>query len=416
MAGTALNSGFLRHLTSVATAASYGPDDIEHVVLFMQENRSFDHYFWDRPGLQSPLTTFSLGSQTWTPFDRECLGDVPHDWDTMHANDAKWRAGHPAGPRTFLYTPRENITLYSALADHYTLCDNMHCSILGPTHPNRLYSVAGTSAGQTTNDPLIVRGTPTILDLLNAGGVDWKVYNLAADLGLTPGPDQLNPFIYFEQHLTDPVTLAKIALPFEAYLVDLAAGTLPTVSIVMSEILFSEHPATPVEYGQLATWSVLRPLLRSSFWPKSLFVLYYDESGGFFDHVFPPAVDDDRPEFRKLGPRVPCLVVSPFAAGGRVAHERFEHASVLRYLRERFSLPGGPLSARDTNATSIGAVLDFDNPRFDVPPLPDVTLSARTLAECAGDAPQWVPNQAGFESPLPSLWDATGLDPKAIPL
>jgi phospholipase C len=409
-AGLALSSGALRRLTSVATANTYGPDSIEHVVIFMQENRSFDHYFWDRAGVNGLPPGFSLEGHPWYAFGRECLGDVPHDWDAMHANDAAWRDSRYTGARTLAYAPKEQIPLYRSLADHYTLCDDFYCSVLGPTHPNRLYSVAGTSLGQKDNDANEMVHD-TILDRLEDGGVPWKVYNLNADAGVTPGPEQLNVFVYFPQHRTDP----RVVLPFETYLADIEAGTLPAVSFVMSEILFSEHPAAPLEWGQYATWQVLRPLMRSAYWPKSLFVLYYDESGGFFDHAPPPAAPDDDPEFRSFGPRVPALLVSPFAAGGRVAQQQLDHTSVLRYLEDRFALPGGPLSERDATTASVGDALDYESPVFDLPPVADVTLTARTLAECAGDAPQWGPQQAG-RAGYPSLWEATGLDPQAIPI
>jgi phospholipase C len=391
------NSLITRALANPPQCGSLG--DIQHVVILIQENRSFDHYFGSYRGVTgfadpsalplndgSGLTVFAqpgypggyAGGHLY-PFHLdsysggECTNDINHSWGPQHnywdggRMDA-FVSGHLAvdgagnGPLTMGYYTRADLSFYYALADAFTICDHYFCSVIGPTDPNRLYTFsawldpAGTQGGPilSTSSTRIERfGTltwTTMPEQLQAAGVSWKVY------GDPDGNYGDNVLPYFKQYQTNAVLAAGALTPTYpgTFQSDVAAATLPQVSWVLAPLISSEHPPAPEEYGEVVAANVLNTLVSNpSVWSKTALFITYDENGGFFDHVPPPIPPaGSGGEYLTVNPlpsdasgiagpiglgfRVPLLVVSPFSRGGFVCSQTFDHTSLLRFLETRF--------------------------------------------------------------------------------
>jgi phospholipase C len=288
--------------------------------------------------------------------------------------------------------------------------------VIGPTDPNRLYTMsayldpAGTQGGPilSTSTTRVERyGTlswTTMPEQLQARGVSWKVY------GSADGNYGDNVLPYFKQFQTNPTLAANGLTPsfpgtFQA---DVAAGTLPAVSWVLAPLIASEHPPAPEEYGEVVSAQVLNTLVSSpSVWAKTALFITYDENGGFFDHVPPPvAPAGTAGEYLTANPlpsdasgvagpiglgfRVPMLVVSPFARGGLVCRDTFDHTSLLRFLETRFGAEVPNLSAWRRQATGdLTSAFNFVKVDASVPslPQPSATDSRITTSSCAAGAP-----------------------------
>jgi len=264
--------------------------------------------------------------------------------------------------------------------------------VLGPTYPNRFYLLTATSFGHVRNDtPPSTYRQRTIFDALDEQHVSWKIYY--SDLPFT--------FIF---HLNHPGNRVH----FSQFLADAAAGTLPQVAFI--DPAFStnrgetdEHPPSNIQAGQQFVAGVVEALLQSPNWPSAALFLTYDEHGGFYDHVPPPAAclpDDIAPmvdpsdpattfpaQFDRYGFRVPFVLVSPFAKPRFVSHRTYDHTSILRFIETRFDLPA--LTARDANADPMLDLFDFAAPPLLAPPpLPPATVEAARQHQCAVDFPQ----------------------------
>ncbi|QUR69812.1 phospholipase [Mycobacterium spongiae] len=325
--------------------------DIEHIVLFLMENRSFDHYFGtlsDTDGFDTASPLFSQAG--WNPetqaldpagitmpyrfdttrgpfIDGECLSDPDHSWEAMHdswnggAND-NWlpaQVGHspvvpPNGnvPVTMGYLTRKDIPIHYLLADTFTVCDRYFSSVLGPTLPNRLYWLSanlgfdGTQGGpQLTSPPTNPIGQfswTTMPENLSAAGVSWKLYR---NKSLGPIVNQYLNYTYddimsyFQQARNPRSDLARFGLsptyPFQ-FAADVKANRLPQVSWVVPNTPQSEHPAFPPAIGAVSIVNLLRILLSNpAVWEKTALIVAYDENGGFFDHVVPPTAPPGTP-------------------------------------------------------------------------------------------------------------------------
>jgi phospholipase C len=314
------------------------------------------------------------------------------------------------------YYRRQDLPFYYALADAFTLCDNYHCSVLGPTHPNRLMSLSGTMdpAGHaggpvlttTELNPAVVGSVhwDTMPEVLEDAGVSWKVYN-------PEGPEYTEPYFqkygifnvailpYFKQYQNPSSTLyQKAFLPqyptdFQA---DITSGTLPAVSWIVPPIGYDEHPSSPPALGEWFTSQVLAALVSNpEVWSKTVLFHMYDENDGFFDHVPPPvAPHGTAGEYVTVSPlprdandiagpvgmgfRVPMLVLSPFSRGGHVASEVFDHTSQLRFLEERFGVRAPNISAwRRRVAGDLTSTLHPRTGDASVPTLPSTSQDQR---------------------------------------
>jgi phospholipase C len=236
---------------------------------------------------------------------------------------------------------------------------------------------------------------------LSAAGVSWKVYNDPTALL------ELSPFPYFAQYWgpsANPELVAGGIVPtypvsFEA---DVLAGTLPSVSWIMSPLAECEHPAAPPEYGEYRSSQVLSTLVSNpDVWAKTVLFITYDENGGFFDHVPPPtAPSGTAGEYLTASPlpsaasgitgpiglgfRVPCLVVSPFSSGGWYCPDTFDHTSLLRFIETRFGVEVPNLTSWRRSVTGdLTTALPLFTPQLAVPALPATSLGETSVAEQA---------------------------------
>jgi phospholipase C len=365
----------------------------------------------------------------------ECTNDISHEWIVQHQS---WNGGAmdrfvsahvdpkvngPAnGPLTMGYYTSEDIGYYYALAAAFTLCDGFHCSVIGPTDPNRLYTMTGTiDPDGHHGGPLLetLVGTrlqntgkfswQTMPEVLQSHGVSWKIYQ-TPDAAL----DNILPyFAAYTTHVTDPGLPLKGLLPVFPlqFLTDVALGTLPQVSWVLAPVVQSEHPGAPPAYGEVAVSQVLNALLsKPALWEKTALLVTYDENGGFFDHVPPPTAPSGTPgewltvpvgQVSKsggiagpigLGFRVPMMVISPFSKGGFVSSDTFDHTSVLRFIARRFGVPlpttDGQPNISDWRMNAVGdltsafnfAATDPSRPGLPAPPS---LVDPNILRQCA---------------------------------
>jgi phospholipase C len=486
--GAGLRSSEGRLIEAALAGSSSGSlADVEHVVLLMQENRSFDHYFGTMAGVRgfgdttsyssypggpatdpcsvfrqtmkgtsvtgTPAPPFALadGETSLWPFELvtkpptvagQTTNDITHDWGPQHgawnngamdhfvvehlANDptaklqlSSAQGGLAPGPSSVptgittmgYYRQRDTLAFYRALADAFTVCDGYHCSLLGPTDPNRLMWMSGSfgAHSEDVGGPVLTTyspsgqqlyGTldwPTMPELLTEAGVSWKVYQDPVSKVL------FNDLLYFKNFFK-PSTTADAqnaangldpVFPSD-FASDVATGTLPQVSWILPQAQSCEHPATPPEYGEWLVSQIIQMLLvNPEVWEHTVFVIIYDENGGFFDHVSPPApgpmvtsvgnipsqasslyangvptywqgfptsasplhltdgeyVTAANPTNAAGGPpgdwggvlgpgglgfRTPALVVSPFSAGGWVCSDVFDHVSTLKLVESLF--------------------------------------------------------------------------------
>ena len=433
-------------IEAAATAQSAGASlsDVEHIVILMQENRSFDHYFGTLSGVRGfsdpaalPGVFDQYGFQPGTgvdatgylqPFnllidppaeDGSDTNDISHGWTTQHQS---WNNGamdsfitaHLAadgatnGPVTMGYFTRSELSFYHALADAFTICDGYHCSVLGPTDPNRLMAMsawidpAGVAGGPvitTASDRLAMTGKltwKTMPEALLEAGVSWKVYNDPT------GILGLGVLSYFKNY-TDVLSLTGLELISRGltptypgnFASDVANGTLPSVSWIVPPLAECEHPAAPPEWGEYLVQQILNTLVSNpDVWAKTVFLVVYDENGGFFDHVPPAAAPAGTAgEYLTgtlpssaggidgpigLGFRTPCLVISPFSAGGYKYSGVLDHTSALRFIETRFGVAVPNLSAwrRSVTGDFTGALALSNPPVTTVPTLPSTSIGS----------------------------------------
>ncbi len=349
------------------TARKGDLSQIAHVVIFMQENRSFDHYFGTLSGVRGfadrhPLSLAaggsvfaqpSKGSRVWPyRFDSamtsgQCVPDVNHDWFTgLEARDDGRMDGWivAKGLNALGYYRRQDIPFHHALADAFTLCDHAFCSVNTATDPNRLYlwtgtcDAAGKFEGPAINNDTKPRYTwMTYPERLEAAGISWRVYQEEDNF-------DDNALAWFARFQDAPVgsPLYENGMkrrPRQAFLDDVAQDKLPTVSWLIAPKDLSEHANAAPNKGADLTRTFLDAFAKHpAVWEKTVFIYTMDENGGFFDHVVPPtAPAGTQGEYALdmpvgLGARIPTIVISPFSTGGAVCSEVFDHTSILRLL------------------------------------------------------------------------------------
>ena len=363
-------------------------------VYMMMENRTYDHYFGARSmleGLPGNGLTASMSNPdsngvavpVYEPdINSECVQDPDHSWDGSRvqwnngANDGfvkQQQVQYPGSPghEPMQYQTRTKLPVSWALADAYTTCDRWHASLMGPTIPNRAYFLVGSSAGYKSNSDIINNVTslpvPSIFNRLTDAGVDWVYYYglvSIVDAILANGPYALD--------LGPKDGTGKTRL-FQYFLRDAKAGKLPP--FVLIDPLFGpggndDHPPHHPIDGQELIATVYQALATSPQWKHVvMFVVTYDEHGGFFDHVSPPKMADDTATvwanmgrdvsgFDQSGFRVPALVCGPYVKPGYVSSVLYDHTSPLMTLANAFGFE--PLTARMAAATDLSDVLDMD--------------------------------------------------------
>jgi phospholipase C len=364
---------------------------IEHIVVAMMENRSFDHYLGalsSDASYASSTTVDGLEGTEQNPapdgtsvpvfklatFTAE---DPPHEWDEAHAqfnggkNDGFVKAHAGDFQKEVMgYYDRSQIPLYYWFADNFAVCDHWFSSVMGPTWPNRFYLHATTSKGKKNNTP-IFNGPKRIWDALKDKNVSAKNYAAGITtwvLGGFPGTLFDNP----SAKLKDFFAAAK-------------NGTLPAFSIIDPDFSASDdHPAHDILRGQAFVASIYKALADSPAWSKTLLIVTYDENGGFFDHVPPPKTIDDNPEFTQLGFRVPAFVIGPTVKKGYVCKTQLEHVSVAATAKTRWDIAS--LSKRMDATNDVTDCIDpakVNAPAAPPPGMPQIAMSM-TLALSQG--------------------------------
>ena len=397
---------------TLATDAVRGDQmPIDHILLVMQENRSFDHLFSGLAdaGARAAAPDASNPDGQGNPVVRfhqtdYCFADTEHSWSAEHLewdegkNDGFVVANGAGGARAMGYYDATDLPYYDALARSFATSDMHFCSLLGPTWPNRMYYFAATSWGRIrnrlppVNDPHGHRYRD-LFQALTKAGVSWKVYSQGV-----PSPIiLLQSYVDYEDHFVS----------FDDYLADVAANTLPQVAWVEADFVHDvgqddDHPPNDIQKGQAYLEEVLKPLMASPAWARSVLFLTYDENGGLYDSVPPPTAcppDDLPPDleqgdpdagFDRYGFRVPLIAISPYAKPGYISHEVSDHTSIVRFVEARFDLPA--LTARDANADALLDLFDFAHPQ-PAPQLPEVVVDPTQLEQCLARFP---PQDGGF--------------------
>ncbi len=345
----------------------------------MMENRSFDHYFGWVPGADAKqgglVYTDKQGASQATfplaPSYQNCdLADPDHSYGggrLQFADGAAdgWLRAKTSDRFPIGFYDQRDLSFFGQAVPEWTIFDRYFCSILAPTYPNRFYMHAGQT-DRLENDELPLLTLPTIWDRLAAAGVSGTYY-------FSDGPIT---GLWGLKHLG----ISKLVSQFYD---DAAAGTLPSVAYIDPRFISpskgtsgDDHPLADIRNGQAFLNRIYEALITSPNWKDTVFVVTYDEWGGFFDHVPPPlapltALDPQIGNDGRLGFRVPTMLASPLARRGFVAHAQYDHTSVLKMIEWRFALE--PLTVRDATANNLAQALDFRRPKrrdakhFDVP-------------------------------------------------
>jgi phospholipase C len=409
---------------------------VDTVVVLMMENRSFDHYFgflatdehYLDEGRRLHGNDFAINGRTDVVYtdefgekhqtrhvrdlgnepnlSRGCLHKDPgHGWGPSHIQRDKGFLASGAGTDTFAisYYTGDLIPVQANLARRFTVMDSYHSAVLGPTWINRPYLYAATSEGRTRPPKPLDTGVykaPTIIDRLASAGVSTVEYFI-----------NISPALLWGNRMLPHVRST------DQYFLDVSRGQLPQVSFLTPGMgvpfRTDDHPQGDIGIGQRFIHAVFSAFVRSPQWQRGMFVLTYDEHGGFYDHVKPPVVEDDhvtgrdRTNLGQLGFRVPTVLASPYAPRNYVDHNLYDHTSIMRFLEWRFlgAPPQGPgksgdqwfLTKRDRHTNNFGASLRSGDPDpevdLDAPlaAIPQATVDcdhARRLSETGMDDSQ----------------------------
>jgi phospholipase C len=420
-------------------AATLGPSfpledaiPIDNIVWVTMENHSFDSYLGHLaeyakypPGTveEAPANASNVDStgtsQPWTHAAHPCTLDTDHEWAGTHqdidtgkmdgfakVNDGFDKSALPAtstdpslwsGARAMWWYDQSDLPFYYQLASTFAVADHYHCSVPGPTYPNRMFEFAATSFGETTNVFPDLTAYPfpdndaTVLDELEKRHTSWTLYSDGAPGAAT---------VYFASLKTR--WNRQVYSPFQQFIQDAAAGNLPQVSFVDPNLDSEtsngagtdEHPPGDIQSGELFVSQVVHAVTTSPQWGKIALFITHDENGGFYDHVAPPKAcapdgiapilgkgDTTTGGFDVYGVRVLLIVVSPYAKKAYVGHHVYDHTSITRFIEAKFKIPA--LTARDANAEPPTDLFDFSNPTFATPPpLTAPTVDPAGLSYC----------------------------------
>ncbi|MBV9000675.1 MAG: hypothetical protein JO304_16560 [Solirubrobacterales bacterium] len=415
---------------------------IDHIVVVMMENRSFDHMLGylslpaeqggqgraDVDGLRGPEQDFNMHAGQRYPIhhlDRTAFAGEAEDPD--HAGEAvdeqlsnggqgfvenfasysaaqaqKLGVPLPDPGLVMGYYDSDDLPVYDHLAAEYCVVDRWFSSVPGATWPNRLYAMAGQAAGKRDDEPVPIYALPTFVRYLDEANVDWRWYSFDPGTLRAADPEYRlshhDRFGYVDQRKLS-VDEEKIGRLVEkgSFLDDVAAGDLPSVSWidphfkdlrVLGPDSNDDHPPSDVIAGQDLILTVYHALsANAQTWPKTLLIITYDEHGGFYDHVVPPPAVDDHPDFQRHGVRVPALLVSPLVRRGSTSSSLlgadffFDHTSIIKTIFTRFCESDGQipaLTARTAASNHLGHLLTDGSPRAD---LPDHSPVARMLTD-----------------------------------
>jgi phospholipase C len=384
---------------------------IDHIVVVMQENHSYDNYFGmlgrgdgfprTRRGL-ARLANADASGKLVEPFPMpstcQLVGEPDQSWSASHVAYASGKNDGfvlASGPVAMGYWTPDDLPFYSSLARTFVLADRWFSSTLGKTFPNRRFLLAGTASGHIVNDLQFLPEPPngTILQLLSKHGISWRDYytNLPT-AGLFPSAVAGNGD-----------KLVRVDQFFD----DAARGALPAFCLVEPNFFTqSEENPQDIRQGEAFAARVINAAMHGPAWPKTLVIWCYDEHGGYYDHVPPPravppdsiapqlAATDPPGAYDRYGFRVPAVVVSPRARKHHVSHTIYDHTSILKLVETKWNLPA--LTARDAHANDLLDCLDLEgHPAFLHPPRLAAPALDASSAACAPITPESI---SGFSA------------------
>lgn len=374
--------------------AKVAAQHIKHIVFFVKENRTFDNYFGTYPGANGATTALdSKGETIPLQHGQDQIPDINHSssaairaydsgkmdqFDQLSSETTSFasRRDNPYANNSLTQMYQSDIPNYWLYAQNFVLGDNMFSSLMGPSFPNHLYTIAAQSGGSIDNPPppnanengwgcdvpnqqLTVKSSngtthlqdacfnfQTLADELDTKGDSWRYY---------APPASESGYIWSAFDAIKHIRYGKdwqYVVPTEQFKHDAASGTLPTVSWIVTPAWASEHPPASVCTGENWTVQMLNTLMRGPDWSSTAVFLTWDDFGGFYDHVAPEQVDS-----LGLGFRVPLLVISPYAKKGFIDHTPYEFSSMLRFSEDILGL--APLTKRDEGANDMFNAFDF---------------------------------------------------------
>jgi phospholipase C len=395
---------------------------IKHIIIIIQENRSFENFFAGYPHADAPM--WGLAAKKKVPLHAiTFIGpDIEHDW---HSSMREWDHGKMDGfnqlgdvqlwgkNAAYAYVERSLIVPYWTMAHEYVLADHMFPTEFGGSFTAHLTLIAGTdnlkpklaevdfpsarpddcdsppgTTSSTINDKRDedFYGGPypcfnefnTMAETLDAAKVSWKYYATRLLHGGLWEPFEAIKYVRYGRDWD-----RNIIVPQSRILTDPEQGLLASVTWVTPTAKDSDHPDKRSALGPSWVASVVNAIGESKYWKSSAIIVLWDDWGGWYDNAPPPQLD-----FRGLGLRVPCLIVSPYAKHGYVSHTQYEYGSILKFIEQAFNLPPlGPADDgyTDTRATSLDDSFDFlQRPRA-FKPLPSQVGRSHFLNESAAD-------------------------------
>lgn len=414
--------------TQAPAAAPQASNYIKHVVVIVQENRSFDNMFYGYPGANT-ATVAQLSNGSTMPLQSlplESAYDLGHgledfivDWNTGRMNGFDQDGGPlpncysakdgvpcpeavPANAE-FSYVEHSEIVPYFTMASQYTLADNFFTSQVDSSYDAHVFLVAarsrivnnpnalpwGCDAPSGTTVPLMMPNRtvgpgifpcyddPTLGSELDAKGIDWRFY--APSIGGNLG-EIWSSYDSFSQIRYGPDWSTKVVSPETTVLTDIQSGNLAPVTWVVPKFENSDHPASGIANGPSWVASIVNAIGNSQFWDSTAIIVYWDDWGGFYDHVPPPQLD-----VWGLGVRVPMMVISPYAKHGYVSHVQYESASVAKFIESIFGLP--TLGAADSRSTNLNDCFDFSQSPSVFVPVPQPVPTVKFINEKPSNMP-----------------------------
>ena len=356
---------------------------IQHIVMLMMENHSFDNLFGmlgrgdgftlDCNGLPTASNPYGDGRIQMAfemPTTCQLSGKPSQEWAASHQQYADGALDgfvqSASGPVAMGYWTGKSLPFTYALASTFPIGDRFFCSLLGQTDPNRRFLIAGTAAGMTDDSGVsdlsyLLPGNGTIFDTLGAYGITWRDYCANFPLGATA---ELYPY--------DDLANLVNKRTLDDFFSDAAAGTLPGFCIVDPNFSTqSQENPQDIVVGEQLLAQVVNAVGASPAWGNTLLIINYDEHGGYYDHVPPPAAlaPDLIPPlvqpgqelyegYQRYGFRVPSVMVSPYAKRNYVSHQVYDHTSILALIERKWNLPA--LTYRDANANDLTDFLDLE--------------------------------------------------------
>jgi phospholipase C len=401
--------------------------NIEHIVVLMMENHSYDNKLGmlgragadgfrlgvdGKPTATNPYANGNVQHAFAMPTTCQLLGKPSQTWRDSHTQFAGGRNSgfveSGSGPVAMGYWQEADQPFYYSVAREFPIADRYFCSVLGPTFPNRRYLISATSLGMISDAIPSFDAYPpngTIFDRLDDAGISWRDY--CSTLGTVISTTELYPELYARNVGTKVVGIDR-------FFDDAAAGRLPGFALVEPNYLLgSEEDPQNIAVGEHFAAKVINAVIDGPGWERTLLIWNYDEHGGYYDHVPPPAAippDTIPPQtsagepayngFGQYGFRVPCAVISPWARPAYVSHEVFDHTSVCALVEAKWNLPA--MTYRDANANAMLDMLDLRQPAFlAAPALAQPFLSADPLKAlaCEITGPGSIPPTGSVSSP-----------------